>query len=110
MPGRMTDIDQAGDWPTQAADALEQAVTLVRDKTVVPAQKATKAVVYGILAGFFAFTAVVLLIVGLFRGLVILTGEVWLAYLICGGILVLLGAFCWTRRFKAPDDDPGSAG
>jgi len=102
----MADLDQGADWPTQAADALEQAVTLVRDKTVVPAQKATKAVVYGILAGFFAFAAFALLIVGLFRGLVILTGEVWLAYLICGGILVLVGAFCWTRRFKAPADDP----
>ena len=106
----MEDLDRAPDWPTQAADALEQAVTLVRDKTVVPAQKATKAVVYGILAGFFAFAAVALLIIGLFRGLVILTGEVWLAYLICGGILVLVGAFCWTRRFKAPADDPDPTG
>jgi hypothetical protein len=105
----MADLDRDADWPTQAADALEQAVTLVRDKTVVPAQMATKAVVYGILAGFFAFTAFALLIIGLFRGLVNLTGEVWLAYLICGGILVLVGAFCWTRRSRTPDDDPDSA-
>ena len=101
----MAEIDRSADWPTQATDALEQAVTLVRDKTVVPAQKATKVVVYGILAGFFAFMAVALLIIGVFRGLVVLTGEVWLAYLICGGILVLIGAFCWTRRFKVPADD-----
>jgi hypothetical protein len=105
----MADLSPSADWPTQAADALEQAVTLVRDKTVVPAQKATKVVVYGLLAGCFAFTAVTLLIIGLFRGLVILTGEVWLAYVICGGILVLVGAFCWTRRFKAPEDDPAEA-
>jgi preprotein translocase subunit SecD len=105
----MADLDRGPDWPTQAADALEQAVTLVRDKTVVPAQNATKAVVYGILAGFFGFAAFALLIIGLFRGLVILTGEVWLAYLICGGILVLVGAFCWTRRFTAPADEPARA-
>jgi Putative Actinobacterial Holin-X, holin superfamily III len=105
----MADLSPSADWPTQAADALEQAVTLVRDKTVVPAQKATKAVVYGLLVGFFLFTAVTLLIIGLFRGLVILTGEVWLAYLICGGILVLLGAFCWTRRLKAPKADAADA-
>ena len=98
--------DQGPDWPAQAADALEQAVVLVRDKTVVPAQKATKVVVYGLLAGFFVFTAATLLVIGLFRGLVILTGEVWLAYLICGGILVLVGAFCWTRRFTVPKDSP----
>lgn len=101
----MADLESKADWPTQAADALEQAVTLVRDKTVVPAQKATKAVVYGLLATFFVLTATTLLIVGLFRGLVILTGEVWIAYLICGGILIIVGAFCWTRRFKAPADD-----
>jgi hypothetical protein len=105
----MADLSPSADWPTQAADALEQAVTLVRDKTVVPAQKATKAVVYGLLVGFFVFTALTLLIIGLFRGLVILTGEVWLAYLICGGILVLLGAFCWTRRLKAPRPDASDA-
>jgi len=93
------------DWPAQAAGAIEQAVQTVRSKTVEPAQKATKAVVYGLLATFFVLTAATLLIVGLFRGLVILTGEVWIAYLICGGILLLLGAFCWTRRFKAPPAD-----
>jgi len=92
-------------WPAQAAGAIEQAVSVVRDKTVVPAQKATKAVVYGLLTTFFMLTAVTLLIIGLFRGLVILTGEVWIAYLISGGILVLVGAFCWMLRFKAPSDD-----
>jgi hypothetical protein len=100
----MADLGRSADWPTQAADALEQAVTVVRDKTIVPAQKATKVVVYGLLAGFLVLTAATLLIIGAFRGLVILTGEVWIAYLICGGILVLIGAFCWTRRFKVPKD------
>ena len=53
---------------------------------------------------------VVLLIIGLFRGLVILTGEVWIAYLICGGILILVGAFLWTLRFsKPPDEADGKA-
>jgi hypothetical protein len=93
------------DWPAQAAGAIEQAVTAVRDKTVVPAQKATRTVVYGLLATFFVVTSVVLLIIGLFRGLVVLTGEVWAAYAICGGILVLVGAFCWTLRFSKPSDD-----
>jgi Putative Actinobacterial Holin-X, holin superfamily III len=98
-----------GDWPAQAAGAIEQAVKTVRSKTVEPAQKATKAVVYGLLAAFFAMTAVTLLVIGLFRGLVILTGEVWIAYLICGGILVLAGAFLWTLRFRAPADDQETA-
>ena len=88
------------DWTTQAADAIEAAVSAVRDRTVVPAQRATRAVVYGLLVAFFVATALVLLVVGAFRGLVLLTGRAWVAYLIVGGMLVIAGAFCWSRRSK----------
>src|SRR3954452_15192508 len=94
------------DWTTDAVDTLEQIVDTVRDKTVVPAQRATRAVVYGLLVGFFVFVAVVMLAVALFRVLVILVGDVWLAYLVLGGIFVIAGAFVWTLRFtrqKEPD-------
>jgi putative superfamily III holin-X len=86
------------DWTTQAADAIETAVAAVRDKTVVPARKATKAVVFGLLATFFVLTALVMLVVGVFRVLVVLTGEVWASYLILGGIFVIGGTFCWSMR------------
>ncbi len=88
------------DWTTRAADAIESAVGAVRDRTVAPAQRATRAVVHGLLAGFFVATAVVLFVIGAFRGLVILTGEAWIAYMAAGGMLVVLGTFCWTRRTK----------
>ena len=101
------DTSAEKDWPGQAADALEQAVSMVRDKTVVPAQKATKVVVYGLLSAFFLLMASLLLLIGAFRALVVLTGDVWLAYLVCGGILVLAGVFCWTRRFPRPAKDDG---
>jgi hypothetical protein len=90
------------DWTTQAADAIEAAVSAVRRRAVLPAQRLTRAVVYGLLVTFFVTTAVVLLSVGAFRGLVLLTGEVWLAHLIAGGMLVLGGAFCWSKRTKRP--------
>ena len=77
----------------------------MRDKTVVPAQKATRAVVFGLLVAFFVGTALTVLTIGAFRGLVILTGEVWIAYLICGGIFVVGGWFCWRLRLKQPKDD-----
>jgi uncharacterized membrane protein YedE/YeeE len=95
----------AGDWTTQAADAIEHAVSAVRDKTVVPAQRATRAVVFGLLAFFFLATAATLLLIGAFRGVVVLTGDAWSAYLIWGGILVLVGGFCWSRRLKKPPKD-----
>jgi hypothetical protein len=96
------------DWPTQVADTIEHAVGVVRDKTVVPAQRATKAVVFGLLATFFLGTAFTLAVIGGFRGLVVLTGDVWMAYLIVGGIFILAGTFCWTRRTKRPPKDDAS--
>ena len=86
------------DWTTDAVDALEQAVGLVRDKTVVPAQKASRAIVSGLLVAFFVLVAVVMVAIALFRILVVLVGDVWLAYLILGGIFVVAGAFVWTLR------------
>jgi hypothetical protein len=92
------------DWTTEAVDTLEQLVGTVREKTVVPAQRATRAVVYGLLAGFFVVAAFLMLVIALFRALVVLTGEVWLAYLILGGIFVVGGTFVWTMRFTPPEE------
>ena len=52
------------DWTTDAADAIENAVALVRDRTVEPAQTASKYVVYGLLAVLLVLPATVLLIGG----------------------------------------------
>jgi len=90
------------DWTTQAADAIEAAVSVVRERAVVPAQKATEVVVAGTVVAFFAVLAVLLLIIGVFRALVILTGEAWIAYFAVGGMLVVAGGFCWSRRASRP--------
>jgi hypothetical protein len=87
------------DWTEQVADAIDNAVSTVRDKTVVPAQKLVRAVVAGLLAGVLAGVAVVLLAIGSFRALsVYLPWEVWAAHLVLGGIFTLAGLFCWSRR------------
>jgi hypothetical protein len=85
------------DWTQQAADAVEKAVVLVRDKTVLPAQQGAKVVVYGFLTAFFAVTAFMLVTILAFRVLVIAV-PVWAAWLIIGGIFLLAGWFCWSRR------------
>ncbi|HEY3725378.1 MAG TPA: phage holin family protein [Acidimicrobiia bacterium] len=87
------------DWTTQAADAVEKGVILVRDKTVVPAQQGARVVVYGFLTAFFALTGFLLVTILLFRVLVIGV-PVWAAWLIIGGIFLIAGAFCWSRRSK----------
>lgn len=87
------------DWTTEAADTVERVVSTVRDRAVVPVQKATRAVVFGLLAAFLGVPALVFLVIGGFR-LVdnYLPGEVWSAWLLFGGIFVVLGAFLWHKR------------
>jgi hypothetical protein len=87
------------DWTTDAADAIDRTVALVRERTVEPAQAFTRAVVYGLLAGIILVPALVLASVGAFRGLVLAyQGHVWAAWCTLGGILVLAGWFCWSKR------------
>jgi hypothetical protein len=90
---------QRSDWTTDAADAIDRAVATVRDRTVVPAQTITRGVVFGLLAALFVLPALLMLFVGVFRGLVLAyQGEVWAAWLTLGGICVLAGMLLWSRR------------
>jgi len=87
------------DWTSDAADAIERSVALVRDRTIEPARKATLGLVFGTLAALIAIPAVVLLLIGFFRILVLcFQGEVWLAWMTLGGIFIAAGAFCWKQR------------
>jgi hypothetical protein len=91
------------DWTAEAADRIESVVTAVRDKTTVPVQKVAAVVVYGLVAGVLGATALVLLIVGLFRLHLYLPyhpegRRVWTAYIGLGAIFVGLGAFLWRKR------------
>ena len=92
------------DWASQATDTIEQVVGLVRDRTVVPAKTASRAIVFGILTAFFLAVAVVLVVIAFFRGVFIITGRVWGAYFIVGGILILAGVFCWVMRSPRGDE------
>ncbi len=90
------------DWTTEAADTVERLVTTVRDRTVVPARAVTKGLVYGLLTAFLVGAALTLLAIALFRALSILL-PVWAVWLVLGGIFVLAGGFCWSRRPPVSD-------
>jgi hypothetical protein len=60
------------DWTTDAANLIERTVGTVRDRTVEPAHKAVRVVVFGIMAALIATPAAILLFVGLFRIIVII--------------------------------------
>ncbi len=89
--------DSTKDWTNRATEIVEQTVVLVRDRTVVPAQRGAKAFVYGLLAAFFGVTAFILLAILGFRVLTIPL-PVWAAWLLLGAIFVIAGLFCWNRR------------
>ena len=87
------------DWTTEAVDTIEKVVGAVRARTVLPAHRVSRLVVFGALAAFCAVTALVLLVFVAFRAAVIIAqGEVWAAWLVLGGIFVVAGLFAWSKR------------
>jgi hypothetical protein len=87
------------DWTSDAADAIDRAVGLARDKTVEPARAVAKGITYGLLAVLLVVPAAILLTAGLFRALTELyQGEAWASWLTLGGIFVAVGGFLWARR------------
>jgi predicted tellurium resistance membrane protein TerC len=87
------------DWTTDAADAIENAVALVRERTVEPVHALTRVLVYGLLVALIMIPALVLLTIALFRMVEIATlGYTWIAWMALGGIFAGLGGLLWTRR------------
>jgi len=87
------------DWTTDAANAIDNAIGLVRERTVEPVQAVARAIVYGLLAALVLIPALVLLTIALFRVLTIaFGGRAWAAWSVLGGIFVVAGWFCWSRR------------
>jgi hypothetical protein len=85
------------DWTTDAANAIDNAVGFVRERTVDPVHAIVRAVIYGLLAALILIPAVTLTTIGLFRILTI-EGEVWAAWTAIGGIFLIAGWFCWIKR------------
>jgi hypothetical protein len=87
------------DWTTDAANAIDNAVGLVRERTVEPVQSALRAVAYAVLAVLVLLPAVTMTIIAAFRLLTIAAqGRVYVAWTVLGGIFVLAGWFCWSKR------------
>jgi hypothetical protein len=88
------------DWTTEAVDTIEKVVGAVRERTVIPAHRATRAVVFGFLATFCILSAFVLLVLGAFRAgdVYLANGRVWAVWSTLGGIFVLAGIFFFAKR------------
>jgi hypothetical protein len=89
------------DWTVQAADTIESVVVAVRSKTTDPLVGISRWIVYGTLAAIVGLVAATVAIIGLVRVLdVILPGQVWVVYVILGGIFTTTGLVLWSRRPK----------
>ena len=67
------------DWTSQAADAIEKTVVAIRDRTVEPANRAARAVIFGVFAACCVATALFFVSIVLFRVLTYLV-PVWAAW------------------------------
>lgn len=80
------------DWTDQVAEAIDNAVGVVRDKTVIPARKVVGAITRGIVVALLLTAVLLLAAVASFRGIVLaVQEEVWLAHLILGGVFTGAG-------------------
>ena len=99
-PGEVGPIPD--DWPRQATGQIVRVVDTVRDKTTGPILSAARAAVYGLVAVTALVLLAILLTIAAIRGLTTVLDQVWLVYLILGGLYVALGALLWTRRQPQP--------
>jgi hypothetical protein len=93
------------DWASETAALIERTVANVRERTVEPAHRVTRIVVYGLLGSFFVLTAVVIVVIVAFRALVEAYNELpaphdnaWMAWMTLGGIFLVAGTFVWGKR------------
>lgn len=97
---------RSDDWPARAAGLVERYVGSVRDKTTGPVLSASRYAVYLSTMALIGLVAGALALILLVRLLVAVTdyvpgidnGESWLAYLVLGGIFLLVGLFLWRKK------------
>lgn len=95
--------DQNLSLPTRVADGLEQVATRIRELSVDRAAVAITWAAAGVVLLAAGITAIYWLLVGIFRALGALIGTE-IAYAVVGLVLILVGAFVWSRRY--PQDRP----
>ncbi|WP_420452057.1 hypothetical protein [Ilumatobacter sp.] len=102
MPGNpLTDPN----WADDTADTVIRLVDTVKSKTTRPAVMVARGLVFGLLAMFLGLFALVLLLIGLSRGLQAIiepfadqSRAVYISYLLVGVLLSVVGAVLFKKR------------
>ncbi len=87
------------DWTDQVTDLIVDTVDKVRARTTGPILEGAKGLVYAVVAMIVLVPIMIMGTAGAVRFLNwLLPGDVWVAYAVLGAVLVLLGAWLWSKR------------
>lgn len=99
------------EWATRAVNLIDRVVGTIRKYTTQPLVVVARGIVFGLLAGFGMVVGLVLILVGLTRGLQSALGavfehevSVWMSYFILSAIFLVVGAVLMRRRYT-PDEE-----
>lgn len=100
------------DWARRVVDFIDRIVSTIRRYTTQPLVALARGLVFGLLGAFGVVAVVVLLIVGLTRGLQAALDAafsrdvaVWMSYFVLAAIFALVGAALMNRRFTDDAED-----
>lgn len=95
------------EWATRAVDLIDRVVAVIRRYTTQPLILVARGIVFGLLAGFGIAVALVLVLIGLSRGLQSALDavfehvvSVWVSYFILSAIFLLIGVLLMRRRYS----------
>jgi cell division protein FtsX len=95
------------EWADRSVDFIDRVVSTVRRYTTQPLVTTARGIVFGLLGSFGIVGIVVLLIVGLTRGLqaaldsvVNHEASVWISYFILSAVFLVIGILLMRRRYK----------
>jgi hypothetical protein len=94
------------EWATRAVNFIDRVVGSIRKYTTQPLIIVARGIVFGLLAGFGIAVALVLLLIGLSRGVqsaldAVFEHEVsvWVSYFILSAIFLVIGIVLMRRRY-----------
>ncbi|MGH9068242.1 MAG: hypothetical protein ACRD0J_12270 [Acidimicrobiales bacterium] len=92
------------EWPTKAAESLENVVGAVRARSVKPLQTIARAIVFGVVAAVMGAVLLIFGAIGILRLLNVYAfpGQEWASYLVVGGLFTIAGVFLLSLARSRP--------
>lgn len=85
------------EWSETVLNAVDTVVDTATTKVVRPAHKLARASVYGLVVAMLATLVLFFLVISVFRATTLAVDES-IAYVIWGGIFLLLGTLLWIKK------------